>query len=440
MQSARRGAFWIVRGTSGAGKSTFLHTVNLFRPEVKTYSIESEQPIPDVLRQDSNYFKEILNKIDQNLIIHVIENREALTDFSEKQLEKDLHSINKFIRSSYGENNLIVWPCNSDQLQEILVNLSKQIGADSLLGIGEPRYQFKGPPKTQYLEIANLTIETFNEGASFVDLGVSEECAQKLLENVTTIGEYLSYLRKEILKNENNVKTLISQNRCRMWTVVIAGNDPEQEVAALTRGGLSKADIASLMSSTQANIVEDLRNNRESVGILSTVLDAKILYMPIVTALALVRKYASDDLRNRMKDKNMSLAINKNMNIKERLMKSELGKAFQSQSRGVGRPGYKPGEDTQKSFTKLLEIAQKNDELVNKAIGEALKDCQLISDFYTEVDLRGKTSVRSDLLCLTESAPVRLELMWAKNVSRAQIANYVLKKLENYGKAIGLLQ
>jgi DNA (cytosine-5)-methyltransferase 1 len=40
---------------------------------------------------------------------------------------------------------------------------------------------------------------------------------------------------------------------------------------------------------------------------------------------------------------------------------------------------------------------------------------------------------------VAEGGPIRIEIMWRSTTSRADIANYVLSKLGNYGKAIGLL-
>jgi hypothetical protein len=45
----------------------------------------------------------------------------------------------------------------------------------------------------------------------------------------------------------------------------------------------------------------------------------------------------------------------------------------------------------------------------------------------------------SDLYCLKAGEPIRLEIMWRSTATRAAIANYVLGKLGNYGKAIGLI-
>ncbi|MEQ8466800.1 hypothetical protein [Coleofasciculus sp. E1-EBD-02] len=430
MVAAGRGAFWVFRGESGSGKSTFLHTVNLFRPQAETLSIQSDEPVPQKLT-DLRKFETGLNK----LRIIVIEGREALTDFSIEQLEKDLHSINSFIRSRFGERTLIAWSCNADDLQERLITLAKRIGADSLLGVEDTIYRFKGPPPDQYIDIATRTIETLNEGASLVDLGISEERAKELIDQAKTIGHYLGVLRKELLKNEKNVEKLLVQEKFKMWVVVIASNNPTQEVAALSRVR-SQADISCLMNSTKANIVEELQKYSDKVGILGTVLEAKIIYLPITTARSLISNYADDELREKMKQAGMQTS--KERKATERLRKSDLAKAFLAEPRGSSSSG-RPGSSSIKAFEKLLAIAQKNDELLNRAIGKALKDDGLVSSFTTEAELCGRINLRSDLLCSTDSGLVRLELMWVKWGYQAEIANYVLKKLKNYGLAIGLL-
>ncbi|OKH29866.1 hypothetical protein NIES2119_31915 [[Phormidium ambiguum] IAM M-71] len=399
---------------------------------LETISIQSDQPVPQTLTALRN------SVLRAKLRIIVIEGREALTDFSEDQLEKDLHSINSFIRSSAGEKSLIVWPCNADDLQEILVNLAMRIGADSLLGVGEPSYRFNGPPKSQYIEIATRTIETLNEGASLVDLGVLESRAVDLIQQANTIGAYLSLLRQELRKNEKNVEKLLPKENFRMWIVVIAGNDPKPDVQSLTRGSYSKADISCLLNSTAANVIEDLKKDSDKVGILGTVLDARIIYLPIATARALIMEYADEKLREKIRQ--AKIKIRRDGKVRERLNESELAKAFKGETTRVfSRTHSRPSPESRQSFEKLSEIAQKNDELLNKAIGEGLKACDLISSFKTEVLLRGNISVRSDLLCTTDSGLVRLELMWNKWVNPADIANYVLQKFQNYGRAIGLL-
>ncbi|MEP0870836.1 hypothetical protein NDA01_13590 [Trichocoleus desertorum AS-A10] len=431
MDSAGRGAFLVFRGESGSGKSTFLHTLYLFKEDVKTYSILQEKTVADSLKE--------FGRANESLRVLVVEGREALTDFSEEILEKELHAINTFIRSASGEKTLIVWTCNTDDLQSRLITLAGRIGAESLLGVGEGSYRFSGPPKNLYLQIANKTLEALNEGASLIDLGIAEEQASELVKRVNTIGTYLALLRQEIRQSQSITKSLLDKEQCRVWTVVIAGNDPEKDTAALTRGSLFSADISCLMSSTEANIVEEIKTFPDKIGVLATILDAKILHLPVLSALAIAKQYADTELRLKMKENSMALSADPK--VLQRLNDSEVAKALKAQGRGIGRRGKPIGSNTVAAFDKLASIAREQDGLLNKAVGEALQKNGLIHSFETEVDFTGHgLNFKSDLVCQTETGPIRLEMMWRKTTSRAEISNYVLTKLYNYGRAIGLLQ
>ncbi|CAC5345561.1 MULTISPECIES: hypothetical protein [Planktothrix] len=431
MESAGRGAFLVFRGESGSGKSTFLHTLYLFKEGVVTESIDQNESVSDRLKK--------LSSTQENLRVLVIEGREALTDFSEELLEKDLHTINSFMRSYQGEKTLIVWPCNSDELEHRLITLAKRIGGESLLGISQKGYQFSGPPKSNYLSIANRTIETLNEGASLTDLGLSEKQATELIPQANTIGAYISLLRQELRNNQNTVTSLLDKEQCHVWTVVIAGNDPKKDIEALTRGSSFTADTSHLMSSTEANIVEKIKKDPEKVGLLGTVLDAKILHLPVLTALAITKQYANPELRSAMRNNNMS--INLDHKMLERLNNSQLVHALKSAGRQIGRPGKSIGTNSVNSFEKLASIARQQDGLLNRTIGEALQKSGLIDSYQTENEFIGNgLTFKSDITCQTNQGSIRLEIMWRKKTSQAEIANYVLTKLYNYGCAIGFLQ
>jgi hypothetical protein len=64
----------------------------------------------------------------------------------------------------------------------------------------------------------------------------------------------------------------------------------------------------------------------------------------------------------------------------------------------------------------------------------------LIESFETERGLGTELNFTSDIYCIRPGGePIRLEVMWRSTTGRATIANYVLMKLGNYGKAIRLL-
>jgi energy-coupling factor transporter ATP-binding protein EcfA2 len=431
MNAAGRGAFLLFRGDSGSGKSTFLNTLGMFLEGVEVLSISRDQPIEGVLSD--------AHPTAAKLRVLIIEGRDALREVQAYELESAIHDINAFIRTSDGERTVVVWPVNADDLEDALVETAKRVGGDSLLGVAEPSFRFSGPPVNQFIDIARRTIGTLNQGATLADLGVSDERAQELAASSATIGHFLGLLRKDLLLNQTHVQELLEQERCRLWIVVAAGNDPEGDIAGLTRGTSSTADVERLIGATNANIVEELKGYPDKLGILGAVLDAKILHLPLVTASALARDFADQKLTDAMIAKGLSVV--KANDALVRLAQSDIARAFSAIPMGPRTRGPKPGPNSVEAFRKLSEIASKADQLLNAAVGRALMAAGYITNFETEKDLRGTLTRYTDVVCASPSLGiVRLEVMWRASSARADIANYALTKLYNYGRAIGLLQ
>lgn len=428
LAAAGRGGLAVLRGEPGVGKSTFLDTVGLFREGVVTERVPQGEDIGTSLAA--------IGPTTSPRIL-VIEGREALLDVSNSALEASMHAINTFVRSKSGVDTLVVWPSNKEDLAEALVELGNSLGGDALLGIDDPIMRFAGPPRSTYVSIAERTVAALNEGASLAALGISAVDADQLAAQSRTVGSFLSRIRSRLLHNGARVRKLLKAEQFRLWTVVIAGNDPEGDVAALTRGGLAYADIDRLMTSTGANIVKELKKEPDTLGILGTVLDAKILHLDMLAALAIARTYASDDLRGKMKTLGMS--VSKDVRANERVTSSELGLILAGESLGTRKRGGKPGGGTKTAFEGLASIARQDDGMLNRAVGAALVGAGLVDSYEAEKSLGTSLKYDSDLFVLRNGEPIRIEIMWRTNAGRADIANYVLSKLGNYAKAIGLL-
>lgn len=432
MRVSARGAFLILRGNPGAGKSTFLHTLNLYRERVKTVSVPGGQSIRGFL--DS--FQPSPNT---ELHVLVLEERDARMSFTEEELEEWLHTINSFIRSERGQQSLVVWPCNTDALRDRLVNLAQSIGAESLLGSGQRSYDFTGPSAKQYAEIAKRTLATLNQGAGFNDLGITESAVDELANSSDTIGKFIGRLQDQILTLQGEVVALIHKEQFRLWVVVVAGNDPVGEVAGLTRGSLSAIDTDRLLSSTEANIIAELKKYPDKIGLLGTVLDAKILHLPVLAATAIIRAFADQPLRAKLRREGFALKPDDQQAAIERLASTELASIFKM---GPQRPltrGPKVGDKSVEAFHKLAGIASADDTALNRALGNAFKAAGLIKDFAVEQDFGESLKRRTDILAETNYGRVRIEIMWRRSTGRADIANYTLTKLQNYGKAVGFL-
>lgn len=427
--SSGRGAFLILKGRSGCGKTTFLNTLSIFMRDVEVMSVHNNVDVVSTLQS--------LAPSRNKLRIVVVEGRESLLDFNISFIDKIIHTVNTFIRSRTGNKTLVVWPCNNQDILEVLVDTAYNIGGTSLLGIEQTYFEFNGPSRFQYIPIVKQTLDLFNGGKTLMEYGITDQFAVELLDRVSTIGEYLKLLNRQIRGNMAKVERLARTESCKLWILVLAGNEPSKDVAALTKGALSAADINRLMVATNANIVEELKQYPQELGVLANYFDCRIIFIPVLTTLAVVRDFADDNLREILKNNNISTASDGRGT--QRLLNSELANMINSVPNGMDRKG-KTGSESIKAFEKLAQIASDNDKILNEAFGQALVISGLVNYFKKEADFGQGLKRRTDLLCNTDYGDIRLEFMWRKETTRAAIANYTLTKLYNYGKAIGVLK
>lgn len=200
-------------------------------------------------------------------------------------------------------------------------------------------------------------------------------------------------------------------------------------------------DIDRLMEATKANIVNDIKKYPERIGVIANSLDVRILHLPVLATLAITRAFADERLAILM-DKAGLISSGKKTDALDRLDKSEVATAFSGEKRGLLSTLKKIGSNTQEAYDKVAKIAETNDQLLNATIAHALREASYIKEFKTEYELNSEDSRYSDIY--TTSAlglgDIRLEVMWRKKATRADIANYVLIKLHAYGKALKLLQ
>lgn len=181
MQTADKGAFLVLRGNSGSGKSTFLHTLKYFKAGIETISVPRSAKIGNFLEGDST---------EADLRVFVLEEREAPISFSDVDFETWLHEINGFLRSKKGANALIIWPCNTDELEHRIIALASRIGGQALLGPDGGVAKFSGPPREKYRKIAETTLALTNNGASPADLGLSEALMIDAEKRSELIGDF----------------------------------------------------------------------------------------------------------------------------------------------------------------------------------------------------------------------------------------------------------
>lgn len=432
LPSSGFGAMVILRGKSGAGKTTFLDTIPMFRPGVTAIRIPYGESIEETLSA--------LEASDEYRLI-IIEGREALGRVAPSEIEEGLHAINSFLRKKPGLNSLVVWPTNTDDLANTLSFIADQIGATALIGTDELVYNFSGPPSDDWRDIAEHTTAALNGSASLSTYGISEDEVLSLISESSTLGDFLKRVRRKGNKNAQQANVLVAAERCRVWTIVISsGNsDSEGDVAALTRGGLSQVDIDRLFTATGANALTEMKKHPERYGLLGMVLDARIIHIDPLTALAVARTFANEALKEAMSSHNMDTKSD-NRAI-ERIESSQLSLLLSKRPLGTRKRGPKEGSNTKVAMNNLVNIARTHDSLPNRAFGEALKAAGIIDNYEPEKSLSANgTNMRTDLYVERNGVGYHLEFMWRAEVGRADIANYVAKKLTSYGRLTGYIR
>ena len=174
-----------------------------------------------------------------------------------------------------------------------------------------------------------------------------------------------------------------------------------------------------------------------SLGLLGAAFDAKIIHLPALTAIEVIYDYADESLKALLQA--AGVQVSGATDGKGRFLDSELASALQGEPVGPLKRGPKPRAERLAPFDAIMNVSKTNDTALNRALGRALGDCDLIKQFDQEVDLGTGLTRKSDLVCDPHLEPVRIEMMWRTETSRSEIANYVLTKLYNYGRAIGFL-
>lgn len=441
MQASNSGSFLVLKGVSGIGKTTFLKTLPLYIDNLQVNSIYNKTSLIDELDK---------LKGSKTPRIIILENRETFETLSANQLEKEIHKINAFIRSDEGRNTIIVWPCNGEDMATEIIQFAGHIGGSSLFR-DDTVLEYFGPSKDKYSSILKNTFEFFNK-YDLSDLGFSEDDIEKILYNSKddyTLGGFFERIRKNIIENIDIIEDFKeAQEIANLIILVIATNNPIDDVRYLTKGNYGEVDFDRLLSSTNANIVRTINNKKTIVSMTSKEMKCKIVNIPYQDVIEILSMKVENieegttkseiNKFNKFIEEDCKLKITSTKKQVDLVMKSNLTKAIKGDCLNKS---YSRNKTTEKEdiFSYILELTKDNDALVNRKLCEVLKDQKLINVARVEEPIKSYHEVRSDILCSIPGTYIRVEVMWRKNVTTAEIADYTLKKIYNYCKAMGFI-
>ncbi len=364
------GRLQLLHGTSGSGKTTFLHGLQYFFQNIEIISIPKDEHIIDIakfIQHDSLHRKE-----HRLYIIHDRDNPNETDD----DLRLCFEALRSLFRSDIGKA-LVVWPITDPESAEHIADIAWHIGRDSLLGTRVKIFQFDGLPKEAYIEVADITTRALNAGENIESFGVSLEVSREFVRQSETIGEFYSRLNAFSSKrNASTLRLLKARIRPRIW-IVVAGDDLKEldrTVSSLTQGTRNRLDIDKIAEfldndNNESAYLNDWRARRADMAYLMRILDVRLFELPPNAALAAIRCYGDDKTKSLLKKKTES-----ETNCVDAIGRVRLGQAFIDPESPLSIRVRDTSEEMAKEFMAIQQMAAKGDKALNKALSIAIEN------------------------------------------------------------------
>lgn len=466
-------------GVSGVGKSTFISSLK-FQKHIPIQSIVSiDASELDYENKSDIKLKQLLKQIKKEARDFFSENNQSndklciIIDYLENLNDEDNNNVKAFFRDLNGLLRkypiLIIWPVTVREDLENMQEFAKSFSSTMFHRI-RPAINFTGPPLDEYPNIAKKTIMFFNEGKSCYEFQLTDNDLENLKKGYEKkaqekhlIRDYLKDIRS-LWEERTDYISGIVKNVPKPTEVWFIFSYPEAEdiVARFAKqtpdiiNEMWNADYKSLFVYISDNNQRkaDWKPQRLTLALSSRMLTTKIMYLLTNALVSCIAAYAKDaeipipkeDLLNRDKYNILQYWCIKS-NAKKTLSTTPLylqlsGVSITGGKRKSGRveKGLKNATPAFEKINKDISDKKISDQKFNKAVCLALQDVFNNSehnfDFVAEKPHPHLTNIRPDILVDTNDKLVCLEFCYTNNKTPGNMADYVLRKLNQYMKQL----
>jgi hypothetical protein len=187
------GRFEVFLGKSGSRKTTFFSTLTKFFTGVSVHRIEQNIPLKDIAKHIQRH------NTGQSPSIWFIHDRDNPTiDLQTAKLFAE--SLRPLFREQVGQV-VLIWPITATEEAKVIADAAWEIGRDSIVDvISHGLYSFAGLSKSQYYEVADLTVRNLIPSETLESFGLTEDKVQSQLALSDTTGEFYTRLEAESRK------------------------------------------------------------------------------------------------------------------------------------------------------------------------------------------------------------------------------------------------
>jgi ABC-type oligopeptide transport system ATPase subunit len=438
VDTRREGLFLPLVGGSGAGKTTLSKNLTNFYPSSYAPTVEITGAIDyDSMNAVVRASKEKLAASDSRVVPVIIDHRESAPPSA-----AEMAAIKRFLRPpSVGSRCILIWPETSRETARAIAESFEVVAGKSSIPIP---LAHDGPPPETWKSIATDTITLCNGVDAIAALGVDPQTYNA--QDFKTLGAYLRQLSMDF--NERRL-AMIRSTRKRMFMAVVFVSTTK-DAGVLTQltdpRHLGLLEAKSLLASTSNSQIGKWWDARRG-ALTSTLfkLDARAYAIPPACAVAVLRRYAENDVIAALKS--LRIGDRSVKQVVEYIGRAEFGKYLLGDVRGAYENRGAPPTDAIKAISELGKrgYTYGKDKLHNKALASAIGAfmdrefkgtatthaeeriplCALIPDVWVERN--------DDVVCL--------EFTWRNgdflsSGNRSTVSQYILEKLKNYALAL----
>ena len=183
------GAFEIIFGLSGSGKTTFVNTLPKFFDGVTVIEFPKEQPTSNIIL----YIRSNYDPFDKNVKIFLIVGRDNPKSIDLEQFDDVMSDFVDFFRTSAGKC-LVLWTVTKPNSAKTISVAAWDAGRNSVTNPEtKGLYKFSGLEKEKYRSVADSTARSLT-GDGLDGFGLSEKITTGLLRDADTIADFYEKL------------------------------------------------------------------------------------------------------------------------------------------------------------------------------------------------------------------------------------------------------
>jgi len=429
-ESSGQGKMLLLRAESGTGKSTFVHSLEVFLADKVSSVIRL--PLPHELSvQDIPGYVAKLPANNKFTIIN-FDGREA-PHFDESEYRTFLVGLNGVLRSRH--DLIVMWPITDASFADKITTIMIKVGGRSAFS-GNGIYAMSGLPKEKFplalekiMQVANWRID---------DAAITQQEVEQFIENSTNLGGFLDELQLLISKRFDTGDMGII-----FPTLSICISSNEEKLRETCRG-LRRADSfyieASrlLMYTKKSNVAEWWQNRSSSLKSalphVIALFNAQLISISASAVVHAVQQFGPAELQA------LVTGVRADRGNAGRVIESsELVRFIKGEPVDNREYGSNVKDETKISYDKIQEKSETHHKTINEAIIKLI-----LHNGYTLNNLQYESTLisglQTDVSYSSERGTIALELHHkaTSECTSNKLAIYVLEKLKEYAINYGL--